>query len=98
MRDLFDNAGFILSAAVLIAGLVAAWRVAGTKGLLAAIGAVSLFLIYRKGRTDGSTTHVEKERADADHAVREADDARVRAGVRDADDSRLRDDDGFRRD
>ncbi len=97
MRDLVDNAGFFLSAAVLIAGLYAAWRVAGTRGLLAAIGAVSLFLIYRKGRADGSTTHIEKERADADHAVREADDARADARVRDAGDDWMSDD-GYRRD
>ena len=88
----------------LIAGILAiggllylAFRLFGTKGLLAAIGALGLLFIYRKGRADGSTTHIEKERADADHAVREADDARADARVRDAGDG-LRDDDGYRRD
>ena len=89
-----------LIAAILGAGgfLYLAFRLFGTRGLFAAIGALSLLLLYRKGRADGSQTHIEKERANADHAVREADEARVRAGIRDADDSRLRDDDGFRRD
>jgi hypothetical protein len=97
MNPLFDHVALI--AAILASGglLYFAFRLFGTKGLFAAIGALFLLFIYRKGRTDGSTTHVEKERADADHAVREADDARADARVRDAGDG-LRDDDGFRRD
>ena len=76
--------------------LYLAVRLFGTRGLFAAIGALSLLLLYRKGRTDGSSTHIEKERANADHAVREADEARADARVRDAGE-RLRDDDGHKR-
>lgn len=88
-----------LIASILGAGglLYFAFRLFGAKGLFAAIGALFLLFIYRKGRSDGSTTHIEKERADADHAVREANDARADARVRDAGDGWMSDD-GFRRD
>lgn len=98
MQALLDHATFLAGALAALAFLYLAFRLFGVRGLLPAIGALFILLTYRKGRTDGSQTHIEKERANADHAVREADEARVRAGVRDADDSRLRDDDGFRRD
>lgn len=98
---MFENAlqHVTLIASILAAGafLYLAFRLFGTRGLFAAIGALSLLLLYRKGRTDGSSTHIEKERANADHAVREADEARVRAGTRDAGDGWVSDD-GFRRD
>lgn len=98
MTPLLDHATFIAGAIAAAAFLYLAFRVFGTRGLIPAIGLLFVALTYRKGRTDGSQTHIEKERANADHAVREADEARVRAGVRDADPDRLRDDDGFRRD
>ena len=98
MRAVLDNVGFVVGAVLAIGLLYAAWRIQGTKGLLAMVAAMALFAIYRKGRTDGSQTYIEKERADADTTVREADGARIDARRRDADPSRLRDDDGFRRD
>lgn len=98
MTALFDNLQVFFWIALVLAGLYAAWRVQGVKGVMAMTAALFLFALYRKGRSDGRQTNIEKERADADHAVRTADAARVRAGVRDADPERLRDDDGFRRD
>ena len=98
MTAFLDHIAFIAGAIAALALLYLSFRLFGTRGLFAAIGALFLLLIYRKGRTDGSTTHIEKERANADHTVRTADAARLDAGRRDADPERLRDDDGFRRD
>ncbi|WP_374387108.1 hypothetical protein [Brevundimonas sp.] len=98
MTALLDHAAFIAGAIAAIGLLYLSFRLFGTKGLLAAIGALFLLLIYRKGREDGSDTFIEKERSDADDAVRKADAARIDAGVRDADPERLRESDGFRRD
>lgn len=97
MTSLLDHATFIAGAVAALAFLYLSFRIFGTKGLLPAIGALFLLFIYRKGRTDGSQTHIEKERANADHAVREADEARADARVRDAGDGWMSDD-GFRRD
>ncbi|WP_292229343.1 hypothetical protein [Brevundimonas sp.] len=98
MTALLDHAKFIIGAIAVITLLVVLFRTFGTKGLLSGIAAIALLFIYRKGRSDGSTTIIEKERADADHAVRRADVARVDAAVRDSDPERLRQSDGFRRD
>lgn len=97
MQSLLNHATFIAGAIAALAFLYLSFRIFGRRGLLPAIGALFILLTYRKGRTDGSQTHIEKERANADHAVREADEARADARVRDAGDSWVSDD-GFRRD
>lgn len=98
MTVIIDHVWFIAGTLAALVLLYASFRLFGTRGLLATIGALFLLFIYRKGRVDGSQTHIEKERANADHAVRQADEARADARVRDATPDRLRDDDGFRRD
>lgn len=97
MSGLLDQLKLVVAILAIVALLYGAFRLFGLKGLLAAIGSLGLLLIYRKGRNDGSTHQIEKERTDADSAVRESVQARHDAARRDADPERLRDDDGFKR-
>lgn len=97
IATLRDHTLFILGGVTVLGLLYASFRLFGTRGLLATIGALFLLLIYRKGRTDGVTSTTEKERADVDHAVREADDARLDAARRDSTPAGLHEDDGFKR-
>lgn len=97
MSALLDQLKFLAAIVLAAAVLYGAFRLFGVKGLLAAIASLGLLLIYRKGRNDGSIHQIEKERTDADSAVRESVQARHDAARRDADPERLRDDDGFKR-
>lgn len=97
MTALLDQLKLLGAIALAAAILYAAFRLFGLKGLLSAIASIGLLLIYRKGRNDGTTHQIEKERTDADTAVRESVQARHDAARRDADPERLRDDDGFKR-
>lgn len=97
LTALRDHLVFILGGLTVLVLLYASFRLFGTRGLLATIGALFLLLIYRKGRTDGVSTTIEKERADVDHAVRQADAARLDAARRDSTPAGLHEDDGFKR-
>lgn len=98
MTELLDMARLFLTLGLALAVVIAAWRFFGLKGAFAALGAIALVLLYRKGRGDGQAEIEKKEAHRAEDVVQEAERARIDARVRDADPERLRVDDGFRRD
>lgn len=98
MNWLIENVPFVVLFAAGVVLVVVAWRLLGIKGAFAALAFLGTVLLYRSGRQDARADQVTKDRANADHAVKEASAARIDAAVRDADPDRLRETDGFRRD
>lgn len=98
MSWLIEHTPFWAWAIAGVAIIAASWRLLGIRGAGAALVFLFTVLIWRDGRKDGRQSQATKDRTNADHAVRQADAARVDAIVRDADPERLRQSDGFRRD
>lgn len=98
MTDLFQTAQLFFALTLGAVILFALHRFFGWRGLVAGALALMGLALYRKGRGDGRTTVIEKERADAGRAERTAETERVRSDLRNADPDELLRDDGFRRD
>ena len=96
--DIFQALQLILLLALGAVILFALHSFFGWRGLVAGLIALATLGLYRKGRTDGRTQVIEKERADAGRAVQTAEGERVRSDLRNADPAELMRDDGFRRD
>jgi hypothetical protein len=98
VADLFQTAQLVFGIALAVALLFFAHRFFGWRGVAAGLIALATLGLYRKGRADGRTATIEKERTDAGRAERTADAERVRSDLRNADPAELMRDDGFRRD
>jgi len=98
LGDLFDTIQIVAAIAGSIGVLFVLFRFFGWRGVVAGLVALATLGLYRKGREDGRTHIIEKERADAGRAERTADAERVRSDLRNADPDELMRDDGFRRD
>lgn len=98
LTDIVQTVQLIFGTALAVALLFFAHRFFGWRGVAAGLIALATLGLYRKGRADGRSATIEKERADAGRAERTAETERVRSDLRNADPAELMRDDGFRRD
>jgi len=98
LRDIWETGQLVLLLSLGALILFALHRFFGWRGVVAGALAILGLTLYRKGRTDGHTHTIEKERADAGRAERTAETERVRSDLRNADPDELMRDDGFKRD
>lgn len=70
---LLDKIPLWIWIALAVAGLFAAWRFLGLKGMLAAAAAVGGALLYRQGRKTGSSDALAKQKRADEKAVKDHD-------------------------
>lgn len=98
LTEIFQSAQLLLALTLGAFVLFILFHFFNWRGLAAGLTAIAILFLYRKGRADGRTAIIEKDRTDARRAEQTADSERVRSDLRNADPDELRNTDGFRRD